>query len=167
MNENLQYLLEDPTRFHYKEYWLKSSTEGEREILELFSFGTISELDDLHFNKGIVWTPNLIEKLNKLTLISMSEESTKWTYDEIFQRCKINDINTIERYLIQLQAFFEVEINSVEQTISIVKYFDCRDVYGGELPLMILTDEKLRNTKDQLVKDLERWKTKLLTQILE
>lgn len=159
MNESLLKALEDPQRFHYKDLWLKENNPNDRVILELFAFGKIEDAP-----RNMVMTTLMLQKLQKLTIISLSEQYRELSYDLIQTQCGIADIIVIEEYLIQLQDIFQVKLNSVLQSATIVKWFDCRDVYSGERELQLV--KSLTVDRSTLIRDLKRWKLKLQNEIL-
>lgn len=160
MREELVKLLEDPPKFHYKELWLEENNLKESEVLELFAFGNIRDVTD-----DMQLTALMIAKVQKLTIISLSEYYRELPYELIKRECKIDDVWDVEEYLIQLRDVFQVELDSVRQIATIVKWFDCRDVYAGEKDLKIV--KNVKTTKKTLLQDLKRWKSKLRNDILD
>ncbi|CCD22272.1 Csn9p NDAI_0A01140 [Naumovozyma dairenensis CBS 421] len=167
MNAGLKEALEDPQKYHYKQEWLSSDFESTRELLEIFAFGTVNDLTNLKFSKREDLTSSMIDKLRKLTIISLSAKYRYISYDFIRKECEMDSSNDIEEYLIQLQDFFQMEIDSVGQQVRIIRCFDSRDVYANELPLINLGKDTPTTTKDELLQSLHKWKLKLLCQITD
>lgn len=151
--------LEDPSRYHYKDLWLEETDPERRKALELFAFGTVQ-----HIDKSIPLTTPMLRKLQKLTIVSLSERLREIPYELIRQECGINDTATIEECLIQLREFFEVQLDSPAQQATILRWYDCRDVYGGERPLVVVPEPA--TTSASLLKDLESWHRKLQLEIV-
>ncbi|CCF56904.1 hypothetical protein KAFR_0B06080 [Kazachstania africana CBS 2517] len=161
MDGRLVEILEDPHTFHFKQEWLDSTDTETRTLLEIFSFGTIKDLtDDLRKEMS----PAMIAKLQKLTIISLSEQCRVLTYETIANECLIDNMNDVENFLIQLQGFFRVRLDSVERVAKITDWFDCRDVYANERDLYRV--HNLQISKESLIQDLKKWKSKLTQDIL-
>lgn len=160
MREELVKLLEDASKFHYKELWLEEDSPKERDILELFAFGNIRDVSN-----NMQLTPLMIAKLQKLTIISLSEYYRELPYELIRRECKIEDVWDVEEYLIQLREVFQVELDSVRQIATIVEWFDCRDVYAGEKDLKIV--KNVKTSKETLLEGLKRWRSRLRNDILD
>ena len=148
-------LLEKPYLYHYKQQWLSSTNEIERKYLELFTFGTIRHL----YRNEFQLTSPMYEKLQKLTIISLSEQHCEMQYDLVEQECKLRDSDQLEHYLIELQDIIHFKLDPIEKHVTIIKMFDCRDVYAYEHPLLVVNDLKVSN--ESLLRDLQRWKQKL------
>lgn len=159
MDAQLISWLEDPQRFHYKDLWLAEENPARRDVLELFAFGTLQDAPS-----GMELTTPMVTKLQKLTIISLSEHFRELSYVEIQRKCHIDEIGTLEELLIQLRTFFEVRLDSVRQVATIGRLYDCRDVYADERPLQVV--KNLPTTSDTLLQDLRRWKRKLQVEIL-
>ncbi|SMN19856.1 similar to Saccharomyces cerevisiae YDR179C CSN9 Subunit of the Cop9 signalosome [Maudiozyma saulgeensis] len=151
-------ILEDPSKFHYKQEWLESDTLESRDIFELFSFGTI---EDVPLNLRL--SPEMLKKLQLLTIVSLVQTHRELSYTFIMEQCKIFSIDTIERYLIELRPFFKVTLDSVRQVAQINTLLDCRDVYDNEIPLQYVSIP--RENKTQLIEKLKHWQNKLTGQI--
>ncbi|QLL31910.1 hypothetical protein HG536_0C00770 [Torulaspora globosa] len=159
MDRSFVELLESPQRFHYKELWLQETDPLRRKVLELFAFGTVQ-----HIQEDIPMTAGMLRKLQQLSIISLSERLRELPYGLIEQECGIRDTGTIEESLIRLRAVFEVRLDSPAQLATIERWFDCRDVYGGERELLIVPPPP--TTRESLIQDLQRWHRKLHTDIL-
>lgn len=159
MDEQLIQALEDPTKLHYKELWLAEEDQLRRNVLELFAFGTLKDKPD-----DMTLTSLMQKKLQKLSIVSLSELRRELTYTEIQHECQISDIGTLEELLIELRHFFEVKLDSVRQVATIGRLYDCREVYCNEQPLQLV--QTLPTTKQSLLQDLHRWKDKLQTDII-
>ncbi|CAL9737157.1 COP9 signalosome complex subunit 9 [Monosporozyma servazzii] len=162
MDDSIQDILQDRNIFHYKKYWLNAVAESlEEQILAIFSFGTIQ--DAISYQLDL--TPLMIEKLRKLTIISLAMEHRKIDYSLLLSKCQINDTCTLEEYLITLQPIIECRLDQVGQSVTVVSCLDGRDVYCHEKPLPNLVLPPM--TKDDIFEGLQRWKLKLQKQILE
>ena len=151
-------LLEDPQKFHFKREWLCAREATQEEaLLELFSFGTIRNI-----SSHMVLTPLMLVKLQKLTIISLSQRYREIPYSRIAKECQIYDICLIEQYFIELQSFFKVRLDSVSEVATVIECYDCRDVYAGEKPLTVLSPCTLAGyTRSQLIDRLERWRSRV------
>lgn len=158
--QSIQSVLEDPDKFHYKQEWLQSDTEESSGIFELFSFGTMRDIPT-----NLQLTPRMIVKLQRLTLISLSQTYRELSYSLIMRECNIDSIDIIEQSLIELQSFFKVKLDPIRKVAIIISWYDCRDVYANEKPLTLIQNPKI--TKTILLKKLEQWQHKLNKQILE
>lgn len=127
MRDEVIRALEEPHKYHYKAEWLESKDLGERRLFEIFAFGNIKDVP-----AGITLTSSMRSKLEKLTLITLSETHNELTYENIRQQCQIEDNSIIENHLIQLQDIFKVQIDSVNLSVVFLKRLDCRDVYCNE-----------------------------------
>lgn len=159
MEECLVQALENPEIMHYKDMWLMEEDQLGRKVLELFSYGTVQDIP-----KDLALTDKMLTKLQKLTIVSLCEQQRQLSYAEVQHGCQISDLATVEELFIQLRAFFDVKLDSVQQTATIHRMHDCRDVYGGERPLLLI--KQPQTTKNSLLRDLRRWKLKLHTEIL-
>ncbi|EJS42343.1 csn9p [Saccharomyces arboricola H-6] len=160
IREEIIRALEEPHKYHYKAEWLNSKNPKERQLFEIFAFGDIKNTPE-----NMTLTSLMRSKLEKLTLITLSEKYNELSYEVIRQECQIEDHSIIETHLIQLQDVFEVEMDSVNLSIKILKRFDCRDVYCHEKELTVIETPKV--TKEYLVNNLRNWETKLKQNILE
>ncbi|CAL9731343.1 COP9 signalosome complex subunit 9 [Monosporozyma unispora] len=162
MDDSIQELLEDQTLFHYKKYWLMAPVGSiEETMLAIFSFGTIQDANSYQLNV----TPLMIDKLRKLTIISLALEHRTISYSLLLSSCQMSDISTLEEYLISLQPIITCQLDQVGQTITIIDCKDGRDVYCGEKTLPDL--KYLPTSKDDLIRGLQQWKLKLQKQIME
>ena len=160
MREETIRALEEPHKYHYKAEWLESKDLDERQLFEIFAFGNIKDVPE-----DTTLTSSMRSKLEKLTLITLSETYNELTYENIRKQCQIEDNSIIENHLIQLQDIFKVEIDSVNLSIIFLKRLDCRDVYCNERELVVI--ENPRVTKECLVNNLRKWKIKLKQDILD
>ncbi|QLQ82318.1 hypothetical protein HG537_0H00790 [Torulaspora globosa] len=159
MDPSFIQLLESPQRFHYKDLWLQETDPLRRKVLELFTFGTIQ-----HIRDDTPMTAGMLRKLQQLSIVSLSERLRELPYGLIEQECGIRDDDTVEQQLMQLREFFEVRLDSPARLATIDRWFDCRDVYGGERELLIVP--RPSTNRDSLIQDLESWHRKLHTEIL-
>ncbi|CAB4253939.1 similar to Saccharomyces cerevisiae YDR179C CSN9 Subunit of the Cop9 signalosome, which is required for deneddylation, or removal of the ubiquitin- like protein Rub1p from Cdc53p (cullin) [Maudiozyma barnettii] len=155
---HLHAAIEDPTRFHYKQEWLESTEPGTENIFELFSFGTIKDIQP-----QLNLTPAMFKKLQLLTIVSMVQTQRELSYTYIMEQCKIFSTDIVERYLIELRLFFKVKLDSIRQAAQILSIYDCRDVYDNEKPLQYVCIP--RDNKDQIIEKLKQWHGKLTGQI--
>ncbi|CAI4038055.1 hypothetical protein SMKI_04G3940 [Saccharomyces mikatae IFO 1815] len=160
MREEIIKTLEDFHKYHYKEEWLNSKDLDERQLLEIFAFGNVEDLP-----KNIRLTPPMRSKLERLTLITLSEKYNELSYEMVRQECQIEDNGIIEGHLIELQDILKAEMDSVNEFIKILNRFDCRDVYCCERELIVV--KKPRVTKEYLVHNLHSWEINLKQNILE
>lgn len=160
MREETIKSLEDPYKYHYKEEWLNTKDPDEQQFFEIFAFGNIKDLPE-----NIILTSLMRSKLEKLTLVTLSEIYNELSYELIKEECQIEDDGIIESHLIQLQNIFKAEMDSVSKSMKFSRRFDCRDVYCHEKELTII--ENPRVTKEYLVQNLRSWETKLKQNILE
>lgn len=162
MEKKLQEILEDPSIFHFKRYWLEAPLGSlEERLLAVFSFGTICDVSLVPFELG----PLMIEKLRKLTIISLAMENRNLTYSTLLRQCGMDDISLLEEYLVTLQPIVKTKMDQVEQNIIIVECLDGRDVYCNEKPLPTL--KEMPCTREYLISGLQQWKLKLQNDILE
>lgn len=161
MDDSIRQLLENPQIFHYKQYWLKvpiGTTED--TLLSIFSFGTYKD----SITHKIKLNDLMKQKLQKLTILSLvcdnnNDRDNNIPYSIFLQECEIKDVSILERYLIELQPLVRCRIDQVSQTVNIIKCLDCRDIYCHEKPLLKLNH--LPITKDDLIKSLKQWRSKL------
>lgn len=163
ISKELAEAIEDPCRFHYKDLWLQERNLEQRNLLELFAFGS---LDDMNARIATQLTQDMIMKLRKQTMISLSEHYQEIHYDLIRQKCQVDSSHDIETMLIQLRDVFLVELDSVRQVVTITEHYDCRDVYSHERELNVVQAANV-TTKDKIREDLLAWKRKLLKDILD
>ncbi|AQZ11389.1 CSN9 (YDR179C) [Zygosaccharomyces parabailii] len=123
--------LEDPARFYYKDLWLRETNTNIARLLELFSFGEMKDVG------SIALTPLMREKLQKLTIISLSEKYRELPYDLIESQAQLDEL-LVEPYLMQLRHFFQAKLDPVRRVAVILHWHDCRDVYNGEKPLQLV-----------------------------
>lgn len=160
MKEEIIKALEDPRKYHYKKEWLNCKDPDEQQLFEIFAFGNIKDLPE-----NIILTSLMRSKLEKLTLVTLSEIYNELSYELVRQECQIEDDSIIESHLIQLQGILKAEMDSVNKSMKFSKRFDCRDVYCHERELTVI--ETPRVTKEYLVHNLRSWETKLKQNILE
>ncbi|CAI4058411.1 Csn9p SKDI_04G4000 [Saccharomyces kudriavzevii IFO 1802] len=160
MRDEIIRTLEEPHKYHYKAEWLNNNDPNERQLLEIFAFGNIKDLPE-----SITLTSLMRSKLEKLTLITLSEIYNELGYEIVRQECQIEDNGIIETHLIQLQDIFKVEMDSVHKSIKFLKRFDCRDVYCNEQELTVIANPRV--TKEYLINSLRDWETKLTQNIME
>lgn len=141
--------LEDPSIFHYKDLWLKETNDERVSILEIFAFGVISD------SKGIELSPRMRQKLQKLTIVTLSERYRELSYELIRSEAQLDSLLQVEPYLIQLRTFFEVKLDPVRKIAHVGRCYDCRDVYNNEKPLQIVEP---RVTGSTLRDSLVQWK---------
>ena len=151
-------LLEDPQKLHYKREWLYAREATQEEaLLELFSFGTVRDISSY-----MVLTPLMFAKLQKLTIISLSQRYREIPYVRIAEECQIYDTCLIEQYFIELQSFFRVRLDSVSEVAIVIECYDCRDVYAGKKPLTVLSPYTLTGyTRSKLIDRLEQWRSRV------
>ncbi|QHS72386.1 Csn9p [Saccharomyces paradoxus] len=160
VKEEIIKAIEDPRKYHYKKEWLNSKDLDERQLFEIFAFGNIKDLPE-----NIILTSLMRSKLEKLTLVSLSEIYNELSYELVRKECQIEDDSIIESHLIQLQGILKAEMDSVNKSMKFSKRFDCRDVYCHERELTVI--ENPRVTKEYLLHNLRSWETKLKQNILE
>ncbi|CAR26891.1 hypothetical protein ZYGR_0I01630 [Zygosaccharomyces rouxii] len=141
--------LEDPSIFHYKDLWLKETDNDRLLVLEIFAFGVMSD------SKGIELSPGMRQKLQKLTIVTLSETHRELTYELIQSEARLDSSLQAELYLIQLRQFFEVKLDPVRKVAHIGRCYDCRDVYNQEKPLKAV---KPRVTGSTLRDSLVQWR---------
>ncbi len=106
MREETIKSLEDPYKYHYKEEWLNTKDPDEQQLFEIFAFGNIKDLPE-----NIILTSLMRSKLEKLTLVTLSEIYNELSYELIKEECQIEDDGIIESHLIQLQNIFKAEMD--------------------------------------------------------
>lgn len=148
-------LLESPNVFHYKKEWLDTHILEERKLLEVFSFGTVK---DVQPSMGL--SSLSLRKLQKLTIMSMCESYRRITYAQVVSQCQLADDSEVEQLFMEMNSVMVFEIDCVAKFVEIKKCLDSRDVYGEERELMVL-QQAPNKTKQGLLTDLLRWKTKL------
>lgn len=141
--------LEDPSKFHYKDLWLREDDDKSLLLLEIFSFGVMNDI------KGIELSAKMKKKLQKLTIVSLSEVYGELPYELIKSEAQLDSLQQVELYLIQLRQFFDVKLDPVRKFAYINHYHDCRDVYNNEKPLKVI---KPRVTGITLRESLIQWK---------
>lgn len=162
MDNFVQQVLEDRNIFHYKKYWLNAPAGSiEEQTLAIFSFGTLQDAVSHQLSLTLL----MIEKLRKLTIISLAMEHRQIRYSLLLAKCQINDISTLEEYLISLQPIIKCQLDHVGENVVIVACLDGRDVYCNEKPLPKMAQPPM--TKEHLLRSLQQWKLKLQKQILE
>lgn len=164
MDDSIRRILEDPQIFHYKQYWLKVPIGTiQDEILSIFSFGRYR--DALTYKLRL--NDPMRRKLQKLTIVSImcnSKKNAGIPYSIFLEECGIEDVAVFEQYLIELQPLVRCRMDQVSQTINIIEWFDCRDIYCNEKPLPELSHVPM--TKNDLIENLRRWRFKLQNDIL-
>ncbi|QLG73911.1 hypothetical protein HG535_0F04230 [Zygotorulaspora mrakii] len=164
LSEELKSVLEDPNIFHYQHLWLKEDNAEQRDVLELFAFGSFNDLNS-HSQLASRLTELMLMKLRKQTIISLSESYREVSYDMIRKSCQMNDSHDIEVMLIQLRDILQIRLDSVKETVTFTQCHNCRDVYTHERDLRVVNEGNIV-TKDKLLKNLNSWKRKLLDDIL-
>lgn len=144
--------LEDPSVFHYKDLWLRETDNARLLILEIFAFGVVKD------SKGIKLSPKMRQKLQKLTIVTLSEGQRELTYELIQSEAQLDSFLQVELYLIQLRHFFEVKLDPVRKVAHIGHFHDCRDVYNNEKPLQVV---KPRITGSTLRDSLAQWRNSI------
>lgn len=141
--------LEDPSIFHYKDLWLKETDNDSLLVLEIFAFGVMSD------SKGIQLSPRMRQKLQKLTIVTLSERYRELTYDLIQAEAQLDSLLQVELSLIQLREFFDVKLDPVRKVAHIGRCHDCRDVYNNEKPLQMVNPGVTGST---LRESLAQWR---------
>ena len=145
--------LEDPQRYHYKDLWMSDEDPANADILEIFSFGDMTDIR----KAGIAITELMDVKLKKLYIIDRCNKQRVLRYNEV-------EVSDIEEMMMQLNEVIDFEIDSIGQEIIIKRCFECRDVYCYEKPLN-LVDVGLLSTDRTLIEALKQWKNKLNDEI--
>ncbi|CCE62396.1 hypothetical protein TPHA_0C02430 [Tetrapisispora phaffii CBS 4417] len=170
--------LEDPKQYSYKEHWLKYDESHEYNILyEVFTFGGIEQVGQLVeiYGDELIYRSDILNKLIKLNMIKLASELRCLWYKDVWallnSHCNdkvanliglaSNFVNYIENMFIELNDCIDFEINSIEGSIKIKECKRCRDVYCFEKPLLVVNQNDVL-TNENLIKDLENWKSKLM-----
>lgn len=156
IQEHIVAALEDPSRIHYKNLWLVSSVNEERELLELFSFGQIKDAVG-SIRKQM--TPRMWTKLQKLTLLKLCCEKRTINYSQIIDECALASRLEVEQLAMGLGDVVDLQIDETESQIYVQWCQDCRDVYNGEHQLMVVSEPA--NTRLAILEDLRKWRSKL------
>ncbi|EDO16867.1 hypothetical protein Kpol_1024p20 [Vanderwaltozyma polyspora DSM 70294] len=175
--DELILILEDKHVYSYKELWLNNEESRYEEILEIFSFGRLKDLNEYIDKYGdgmdkIVISELMMIKMIKLSILSYINSSNARYKISIIDIChelniKFKEMNSsafIERLLIEMNDIIKIRIDSIENSIDILQVTDTRDVYSFEKPLNIIKIEDIETTQS-LYSELERWKNKLINDI--
>ncbi|CUS22108.1 LAQU0S04e08394g1_1 [Lachancea quebecensis] len=161
LSEPVVTALEDPSRIHYKDLWLKSPPGAEQRILELFSFGKVK---DAGAELQMLLTATMWQKLRRLTMLALSCQVRVLSYEQIRDECALGACDEAEQLAMSLGNLVELSIDQVKRQVVVRKCCDCRDVYNGERPLTVVGSPTASG--QEILQDLRRWRRKLNNDML-
>lgn len=144
--------------YSFKCQWLSSINERDQMNYEILSFGTVDDLHKVPMEDQLL----LRDKLIRLSMITYIHGKRRVSYPWLIQKYRDAglelDSNDIEMILLELndRGIVRVLIDSVGQTVDIVRLNQYRDVYCNEKRLLVINPDTIL-TKTKLIDVLQTY----------
>uniref|UniRef100_A0A7S1Q8Y1 PCI domain-containing protein n=1 Tax=Neobodo designis TaxID=312471 RepID=A0A7S1Q8Y1_NEODS len=99
------------------------------EVVELFAYGTLADVSSLSAEAQTMITPNMTNKLKRLTLVSLAQHDRRLSYDRLFAGLQVDEGRELEDLVIDAitEGLLAARIDQRGRTVE-VTYAAARDV---------------------------------------
>ena len=125
------------------------------DLLKVFTYGTLKDVDGLSAEAKEQLTPNLKAKLTQLTLVTLAKDARQLSYPLLLKELQIPDVRTLEDLVIDTITEGLV-VAKLDQKASTVDFTEvaARDVQLDEIDSLIGALEAWEGRCDSAVKEL-------------